>query len=91
MYGKITRDDIALALQVLPQLELERQEFRALIDNEPDKFVENFLTTGFTWAHLYEVPFLQFLSGFLAVAGLDGVVAHDTDQEAPIKAMFAVL
>lgn len=90
-YGKLAAGDIAMTLQLLPQFEQQRQELQALIDEKPEKFVEKFLTTGFAWAHLYEAPFLQFLSSFLAVAGLDGVVAHVTAQEKPIKAMFDML
>ena len=90
-YGKLAAGDIALTLQLLPQFEQERQELQALISETPEKFAEKFLTTGFTWAHLYEVTYLQLLSGFLVVAGLDEVVAHASAQAEPIKALFGAL
>lgn len=71
---------------LLPQLDQERQELQAKIAEKPEAFAEKFLTTGFTWAHLYEVPFPTLLLGFLAVAGVDQAVAHALRQESPIKA-----
>lgn len=90
-YGKLAQSDIGLILPLLPQLEKERQELQARIEKQPEKFSEKFLTTGFAWAHLYEVPFLQLLFNFLAVAGLDKEVVHASNQEEPIKALLNVV
>jgi hypothetical protein len=88
IYGKLAQSDIEPILLLLPQLEKERQELQALIEQKPEKFAEKFLTTGFAWAHLYEVPFLQLLPNFLAVAGVDQAVAHASRQEAPVEALL---
>lgn len=90
-YGKLAQRDIELILPLLPQLEKERQELRARIEKQPEKFSEKFLKTGFAWAHLYEVPFLQLLFNFLAVAGLDKEVVRASNQEEPIKALLDVV
>jgi hypothetical protein len=88
-YGKLTQDDIKLILPLLPQLEEARGELQALIAKKPEKFAKKFLTTGFAWAHLYEVPFLQLLFGFLAVAGVDKDLARLAAQDEPIKALLS--
>ena len=87
-YGKLTQDDIKLILPLLPQLEEVRGELQDLIAKKPEKFAKKFLTTGFVWAHLYEVPFLQLLFAFLAVAGVDKDVARIAAQDEPIKALL---
>jgi hypothetical protein len=87
-YGKLTQSEIEAVLQLLPKLEKERQELQALIEKKPEKFAERFLATGFAWSHLYEVPFLQLLRTFLAVAGVDQVVAHASRQVAPVEALL---
>lgn len=87
-YGKLAQSDIVTILLLLPQLEKERQELQTLIEEKPEKFAEKFLTTGFAWAHLYEVPFLQLLRAFLAVAGVDQEVAHASRQAAPVEALL---
>lgn len=88
-YGKLAQSDIESILLLLPQLEKERQELQARIEQKPEEFAEKFLTTGFSWAHLYEVPFLQLLFNFLAVAGVDQEVAHASIQEKPIEALLS--
>lgn len=88
--GKLTQDDLKALFLLLPQLDQERQELQAKIAEKPEAFAEKFLTTGFKWAHLYEVPFPELLLGFLAVAGVDQAVAHVVRQEAPVKAALAL-
>lgn len=85
-YGKLTLDDFKALFLLVPQLDQERQDLQAKIAEKPESFVEKFLATGFTWAHLYEVPFPKLLAGFLAVAGVDQLVVHAAQQESPIKA-----
>lgn len=87
-FGHLTQDDIKQILPLVPQLEEVRGELQALIAKKPEKFAKKFLTTGFAWAHLYEVPFLQLLFGFLAVAGVDKDVARLAAQDEPIKALL---
>jgi len=89
-YGNLARGDIEAILLLLPQLEKERQELQALIEQKPEEFAEKFLTAGFAWAHLYEVPFLQLLFNFLAVAGVDQEVAHASRQAAPVEALLSL-
>lgn len=89
-YGKLTPADIKSLFLLLPQLENERQELQAAIAQKPEKFAAEFLSTGFAWAHLYEVPFLQFLNSFFAVAGLDKAVADVTTSENPVEALFGL-
>lgn len=89
-YGKLTLEDFKALFLLLPQLDQERQELQAKIAERPEEFAEKFLTTGFTWAHLYEVPFPTLLAGFLAVSGVDQAVAHIAKQEAPVKAALAL-
>lgn len=88
--GKLTPNDIKSLFLLLPQLENERLELQAAIAKEPEKFASEFLSTGFTWAHLYEVPFLQFLSAYLSVAGLCKVVTGAAAADNPVQAMFAL-
>lgn len=90
-YGKLTQGDIESILPLLPQLEIARQELQALVEKKPREFAEKFLTQGFAWAHLYEVPFLQLLFNFFAVAGLDQDVARATSQKEPVKALLSLL
>lgn len=90
-YGKLAQSDIEQILPLLPQLEKVREEFQALVHQQPEDFSERFLTTGFAWAHLYEVPFLQLLLSFVAVAGLDKDIARATSQEEPIKTLLGLL
>lgn len=85
-YGVFSPEDFKALFLLLPQLDKERQELQAKIAEKPEAFVEKFLATGFTWAHLYEVPFPKLLTGFLAVAGVDQLVVRASEQEAPIKA-----
>lgn len=77
-------------LMFLPELEKGRQELQALIEQKPKEFSEKFLAAGFAWAHLYEVPFLQLLSNFLAVAGVDQEVARASTQAKPIEALLSL-
>lgn len=86
-YGKFAQSDIEPILLLLPQIEKVREEFQALIQQHPEKFAEKFQTTGFAWAHLYEVPFLQLLFNFIAVAGLGKDVAHATVSASMICAI----
>lgn len=89
-FGKYTSGDLQAVLLLLPQFDKERGELQALIQKHPEKFSEKFLTTGFTWAHLYEVPFLQLLFSFLAVVGVDKDVAHASTQKEPVKALLSL-
>lgn len=88
--GKLSPDDIKSLYLLLPQLEQERQELRALIAEKPEKFASDFLSTGFTWSHLYEVPFLQLLSAYLVVTGLDKAVGEAAADENPAQALLAM-
>lgn len=49
-FGKLAQSDIELILPLLPQLEKERLELQTLIEQQPEKFSEKFLTEGFAWA-----------------------------------------
>lgn len=89
-FGKLAQSDIEPILLLLPQFEKERRELQARIEQRPEKFAKAFLTTGFAWAHLYEVPFLQLLSNFLAVTGVDQEVARASTQEKPLEALLSL-
>lgn len=89
-FGKLAQSDIELILPLLPQLEKERLELQTLIEQQPEKFSEKFLTEGFAWAHLYEVPFLQLLFSFLTVVGVDQEVARASTHEKPIEALLSL-
>lgn len=89
LFGNLTQGDIELILPLLPQLEEVRGELQAVIVQQPEKFAQKFLTTGFAWAHLYEVPFLQLLFSFLTVAGIDKDIARVSAQEEPVKALLS--
>lgn len=84
-YGKLAQSDIEAILLILPQLEKERKAFQALIAQKPKKFSKKFLTTGFAWAHLYEVPFEELVSTFLALADVDNAIKQAATHEAPIR------
>jgi hypothetical protein len=81
-----TTEDFRALFLLLPQLDQERQQLQAKIAEKPEAFAEKFLATGFTWAHLYEVPFPKLLTGFLVVAGVDQFVVHASKQETLMKA-----
>lgn len=87
-YGKFAPEDFKALFSLLPQLDQARHELQEKMAQEPEAFAEKFLTSGFIWSHLYEVPFLKLLGGFLVVAGVDQVVADASKQETPIKALL---
>lgn len=87
-FQRLPIDDLKSILLLLPQLERERRELQAKMAQEPEAFAEKFLTSGFKWAHLYEVPFPRLLNGFLSVAGVDQLVVQASKQEAPVRALL---
>src|ERR1700690_4155889 len=89
-YGKLAQSDIEALFLLLPVLEKERQGFQGLIEQQPQKFAERFLSSGFAWANLYEEPFLQLLGGFLVVSGLDNIFLAASKQEDPVKAVLDI-
>lgn len=91
MYGKLNANDLRIVLALLPSLEQERRDLKALIAQKPDRFAEHFLSKRFTWSHLYEQPFLQVLSGFLTVGGITDEVVQASRQNEPMKALEALV
>ncbi|ODS89581.1 MAG: hypothetical protein ABS45_16665 [Comamonas sp. SCN 65-56] len=85
---KPTTEEIKAFFLLLPLLDRERREFQLEIAEKPESFVAKFLTSGFQWAHLYEVPFEQLLKVFLAIAGVDRLVAEASKEDAPYKALL---
>lgn len=87
-YGKLTPDDIKAIYLLLPQFESERTELQVRIAEKPEEFAVKFLSSGFAWAHLYEIPFVEFLGRYFAVTGLDEQVSEAVAGDHPVEALF---
>lgn len=87
-YGKLTPSDFKALFLLLPQLESERTELQARIAEKPEEFAVKFLSFGFAWAHLYEIPFVQFLGRYFAVAGLGEQVSEAVASDHPVEALL---
>ena len=87
-YGKLTPEDFKSLFLLLPQLESERLWLQARIAEKAEEFVAKFLSSGFAWAHLYEIPFVEFLGRYLAVTGLDKQVSEAVAGDRSVEALF---
>ncbi len=89
-FGNHSREDLKLVLSLLPMLDQQRQGLQKDIAAKPEK-LGRLLNSGFAWAHLYEVPFPEFLNAFLVVTGLRQEVAGVSQVPEPVKALHADL
>jgi hypothetical protein len=90
-FGNLTREDLDVVLSLLPLLERERQVIRELIAEKPEKFAQTFFTSGFAWAHLYELPFLQLLGSFLKVTGVTDEFIQASKGEVHVHSLMQLI
>lgn len=82
---------MALVLGLLPRLERERSDLQALIAEKPEQFAQQFFSSGFVWAHLYEMPYSQLVNGYLQVCGLTQDVADIAKQARPAQSLAQLI
>lgn len=86
-FGKLTHNQFRDLVRKLPEIRSQMKELPAYFRAEPDRLREMLGPKDYTWASIYEQPFLEQMAWLFIVIGIHEPIIQAARQEDPQEAI----